>query len=212
MMANINAFALGAKMVNARARIYLRWSTLKGGERPEEFFAANDVRYISGQDMIVPGEASRHFGLYRSDAWDPFNLAMPIWHWGKFYELMIRSIMNGSWKHDDVGATKGLNYWWGMSAGIIDVICSGNLPIGTVRLVDLLKSTICNGDFNPFSGALYSQKGAVQQDTDRVLTPEEIITMDWLAENVDGFIPTIDQLIDAARPVVLLQGVDSPET
>ena len=36
--------------------------------------------------------------------------------------------------------------------------------------------------------------------------------MDWLAENVDGFIPTIDQLIDAARPVVLLQGVDSPET
>ena len=78
--------------------------------------------------------------------------------------------------------------------------------------MDLLKSTICNGDFNPFSGALYSQKGAVQQDTDRVLTPEEIITMDWLAENVDGFIPTIDQLIDAARPVVLLQGVDSPET
>ncbi len=212
MMANINAFALGAKMVNARAKVYLEWSTLKKEYTPEEFFEKNDVRYISGRDMITPGEASRHFGVYRSDAWSPFNLAMPVWHWGKFYEQMIRNIMNGSWKYDAVSdATKGLNYWWGMSAGIIDVICSNNLPIGTKRLVDLLKTTICKGDFNPFSGVLYSQDGVVQQDMDRVLPPEEIITMDWLAENVIGIIPKMEDLVDTAKPVVLLQGVDSPE-
>ena len=28
-IANINAFALGAKMVNPRAQVYLEWSTLK---------------------------------------------------------------------------------------------------------------------------------------------------------------------------------------
>lgn len=211
MTANINAFALGAKMVNPRAKIFLEWSTLKDHDVMEAF-KQNEVHYISGQDMIIPGEASRHFGLYRADEESPLNLAMPIWHWGKFYEKMIRNIMDGSFKYDNATAnTKGLNYWWGMSAGIIDVICSKHLPIGTARLVDLLKQTICQGDFNPFSGVLYSQKGLVQKDADKVMSPEEIVTMDWLAENVIGFIPKMDDLIEKAKPVVKLQGIDNPE-
>ena len=211
MTANINAFALGAKMVNPRAKIFLEWSTLKDHDVMESF-RQNEVHYISGQDMIIPGEASRHFGLYRADEESPLNLAMPIWHWGKFYEKMIRNIMDGSFKYDNATAnTKGLNYWWGMSAGIIDVICSKHLPIGTARLVDLLKQTICQGDFNPFSGVLYSQKGLVQKDADKVMSPEEIVTMDWLAENVIGFIPKMDDLIEKAKPVVKLQGIDNPE-
>lgn len=211
MTANINAFALGAKMVNPRAKIYLEWSTLKD-HNVTESFAKNEVHYISGQDMIIPGEASRHFGLFRDSDDAPLNLAMPIWHWGKFYEQMIRNIMDGSWKYDDTSdSTKGLNYWWGMSAGIIDVICSKHLPIGTMRLVNLLKQTICKGDFNPFSGILYSQEGVVQKSANKVMSPEEIIRMDWLAENVIGYIPKMDDLIDKAKPVVLLQGIDNPE-
>lgn len=211
MTANINAFALGAKMVNPRAKIFLEWSTLKDHDVMEAF-KQNEVHYISGQDMTIPGESSRHFGLYRADEESPLNLAMPIWHWGKFYEKMIRNIMDGSFKYDNATAnTKGLNYWWGMSAGIIDVICSKHLPIGTARLVDLLKHTICQGDFNPFSGVLYSQKGLVQKDADKIMSPEEIITMDWLAENVIGFIPKMDDLIEKAKPVVKLQGIDKQE-
>ena len=95
-----------------------------------------------------------------------------------------------------------------MSAGIVDVFCSHNLPIGTVRLIDLLKNTICRDDFEPFSGVLYSQKGVVQMDANRVLSPEEIIEMDWLAENVIGSIPEPEELIDKAKPVVDLQGID----
>lgn len=211
MTANINAFALGAKMVNPRARIYLEWSTLKDHD-PAGTFAENDVHFISGQDMIIPDEASRQFGLYRNDDQTPQNLAMPVWHWGKFYEQMIRNIMDGSWKYDDsADPTKGLNYWWGMSADIIDVICSQQLPIGTTRLITLLKQTICRGDFNPFTGILYSQDGIVQDDNEKVMSPEEIIRMDWLAENVVGFIPKMEDLVDKALPVVLLQGIDSPE-
>ena len=154
MTANINAFALGAKMVNPRAKVYLEWSTLKDHDVAKSF-AENEVHYISGQDMTIPGEPSRHFGLYRDSEDMPLNLAMPIWHWGKFYEQMIRNIMNGAWKIDDTSdSTKGLNYWWGMSAGIIDVICSQHLPIGTARLVDLLKKSICEMNYNPFSGVL----------------------------------------------------------
>lgn len=204
--ANINAFALGAKMVNPRAKVYLEWSTLKDHDA-SKIFSENKIKLISGRDMIVPGSENREFGLYHAASDRPWNMAMPVWHWGVFYERMIRQIMSGVWKYDDASdETKGLNYWWGMSAGIVDVICSHHLPIGTVRLVELLKNTISNGDFNPFSGVLYSQQGLVQKE-DESLSPEEIATMDWLAENVIGFIPEKDYLVENAKPVVSLQGV-----
>lgn len=207
-IANINAFALGAKMINPRAEVYLDWSSRKG------FDIAENIRQIrpscvSGKDMVIPEEASRYFGIYHLDDNRPRNLAMPLWHWGKFYEQLIRTIMDGTWKYDDKpSSAKAINYWWGMSAGVADVICSQNLPIGTKRLVELLKDTICSGEFNPFSGILYSQTGMVQGDPGRSLTPEEIVKMDWLAENVIGSIPTEEEIEEESRPVLQQQGIE----
>ena len=206
-IANINAFALGAKIVNPRAQVYLEWSTMKDSDIQEKLLQTQ-ASCISGKDMVIPEEASRYFGIYHLENGQPRNLAMPLWHWGKFYEQLIRTVMDGKWKNDDKSTSvKAINYWWGMSAGVVDVICSQNLPIGTKRLVELLKQTISSGEFNPFSGILYSQDGVVQSDPARSLTPEEIVTMDWLAENVIGTIPKKEDLKEQARPVVLAQGV-----
>ncbi len=206
-IAQINAFALGAKMVNPRAKIYLEWTKIKDHD-PFERFHNEGITCISGRDMITPKEASRHFGLYYEEGDYPVNIAMPVWHWGNFYEKLIRKLMKGSWKDDEISdATRGLNYWWGMSSGAIDVICSDHLPIGTARLIELLKKTIMSGDFNPFEGILYSQKGLVHKKEDGAMTPEEIVTMDWLAENVIGYIPQMDELIDQAKPVMSTQGL-----
>lgn len=208
-IANINAFALGAKMINPRAKVYLEWSTLKKRDDILEKFNKNEISIVSSKDMVIPEDASRYFGLYRLDGYTPHSLAMPIWHWGKFYEQLIRTIMDGTWKYDDnSSATKAINYWWGMSSQAIDVICSQNLPIGTKRLVELLKETIGRGEFNPFSGPLYSQTGVIQEDKNRSLTPEEIIRMDWLAENVIGSIPVMEELEEAAQPVTEQSGVE----
>lgn len=207
-IANINAFALGAKMINPRAKVYLEWPCTKNCDIDG---AIDRIKpsCISGKDMVIPDVGSRYFGIYHMIDGEPHNLAMPILHWGKFYEQLIRALMDGTWKYDDNPSDKkAINYWWGMSAGVVDVICSRNLPIGTQRLVDLLKNTICRGEFNPFSGVLYSQEGLVQNDPYRTLTPEEIVTMDWLAENIIGHIPTPDELLENALPVVSQQGID----
>ena len=87
------------------------------------------------------------------------------------------------------------------------MVCSRHLPIGTRRLVELLKHTISAEEFNPFSGILYSQNGVVQDDPDRVMLPEEIMTMDWLAENVIGSIPKKEELKEQAEPVIKQQGI-----
>lgn len=210
-IANINAFALGAKMVNPRAKIYLEWSTLKDVDlgRTMENVQKKGVTVVSGKDMVIPEETSRYFGLYHLENGEPHNIAMPLWHWGKFYEQLIRTIMDGTWKYDDNYETKAINYWWGLSAGVVDVIHSQNLPIGTRRLIQLLKDNITRGEFNPFSGVLYSQDGMVQSDPNKALSPEEIITMDWLAENVVGSIPTRKELTDQAKPVTQQSGLEN---
>lgn len=206
-IANINAFALGAKMINPRARVYLEWSAKKE-IGIEEKIREMTSSCISGRDMVIPEEASRFFGIYHMAEGRPRNLAMPLWHWGKFYEQLIWAILEGTWKYDDnPSVTKAINYWWGMSEGVIDVICSEYLPIGTKRLVELLKATICSEVFNPFSGILYSQTGTVIADPNQSLSPEEIMKMDWLAENVIGDIPGQEELKEQAAPVVKQQGI-----
>lgn len=207
-IANINAFALGAKMVNPRAKVYLEWGCVKD-RNYNEVYASKGVNIISGLDFLPVDATHRHFGLYRTTDKSYCNLAMPVWHWGKFYEKLIRNIMSGTFKSDEAATEKGLNYWWGMSAEIIEVFCSHNLPIGTARLTELLKNTICSGDFNPFSGVLYSQDGVVQKDPNGVLSPEEIIRMEWLAENVVGSIPKSEDLVEEAQAVVLQSGIEN---
>ncbi|MEF9955343.1 MAG: BMP family ABC transporter substrate-binding protein [Clostridium sp.] len=214
MTANINAFALGAHLVNPRADIFLKWSTVKNDD-VIEYFKKHNISYISSQDMIIPQYASRQYGLYRLDEHDngtsPFNAATPLWNWGKFYEKIIRSIMSGSWDGDDsADGTRALNYWWGLSSGVVDMIYSQNLSPGTKRLVAFMRRGIESGSFHPFSGILYSQDGIVQTDENHTLAPEEIITMDWLAANVIGSIPEFDTLTDAAKHVVLLSGIKKP--
>lgn len=205
-VANINAFALGAKFVNPRAKIYLEWSAVKNSDI-EASFKEKDIRYISDQDMITPQCSSRRFGLYNDEGiGNRQNIAMPIWHWGVFYEKLIQSIISGSWKNEDDN-DKALNYWWGMSAGVIDLICSGKVPKETIRMVELFKKMICSGEFEPFSDELYDQNRRLRNKKGSRLSPEDIITMDWLLDNVVGEIPKASQLEDSARAIVMNQGI-----
>ena len=206
-ISHINAFALGAKMVNPRAQVHLDWRCIKDNDVMKNIETVGSS-CVSSRDMVFPDEDAKYFGIYYMDEGKLRNLAMPLMHWGAFYEKLVRGIMDGSWAYDDSPEGKAINYWWGMSAGVIDVICSRNLPIGTKRLIELIKSTMMSGEFNPFSGVLYSQNGIVQNDPKHILTPEEIVEMDWLAENIIGHIPTKEELLDSAIPVYLQQGIE----
>ena len=207
-IANINAFALVAKLVNPRAKVYLEWSAKKDVDAVKNL-REQGVTMISGKDMVTPEEASRYFGLYSLENDWPKSLAMPVWHWGKFYEQLIRTIMEGKWKYDDNPSDKkAINYWWGLSSGVAEIICSKNLPIGTRRLVELLKNNIKNGTFDPFAGELHSQTGVIQNEPDKNLSPEEVATMEWLAENVIGDIPKQYELKEQSESVLLQQGLE----
>ncbi len=207
MIANINAFALGANCVNPRAKVYLEWSTKKDYDL-DKFLDENDIHYVSNQDMITPNAASREFGLYKHENGEAINLVMPLWNWGIFYERMLQSIMAGAYQSEGEAEARALNYWWGMSAGVIDLICSKHVPIGVQRLVDHIKYDITVNDIYPFFGEIHSQEGVLRNKENEIMRPEDIMKMDWLAENVIGDIPSASELIEGAQSIVELKGVE----
>ena len=210
-LANINAFAMGARMINPYVKVCLEWSRTRESNPALKLKEAG-ITYISGEEMITPDKASREYGLYvkREDG-TLENLAAPIWHWGKFYERIVKSVCLGGGELSSLKGKKAVNYWWGMSAEVVDVIYSQNLPHGIHRLIDFLKNSIRAGSFHPFDGLIYSQNGKVQCQDGEALTAEEIISMDWLAENVVGVIPEYKDLTQEAQTLVRLQGVKEDE-
>lgn len=205
--ASINAFALGVRMVRPQARIYLEWSCVKDN-RIEEYFNARHISYVSGQDLLTPARGSRQFGLYDVRGGSIKNVAMAVWDWGKFYERIVRSILNGAWKKGaGQSADKSINYFWGLSSEMIDVICSKHVPAGTRQLMELVKREISAGTFHPFSGEIRSQDGTLRNEKDSVMPEQQIGSMDWLLDNVCGTFPAIDTLTEEAKRIVKLQGV-----
>ena len=207
--ADINAFALGVQMTNPEAKVYLEWSMLKDHNAFEEFRKKN-VTLVSGRDLNATLIAGKELGLYKigKTEEDRMNLAMPVRHWGKLYEEIIRSVMRGGYKNDDnVFGDQALNYFWGMSSGAVDVIYSRNLEAGQIRLLRSLRSGIQSMAVSPFTGPIYSQDGSLRCADGDIITPEAAVNIDWLADNIDGYIPSLEEMREDAVELVRIQGI-----
>lgn len=203
--ANINAFALGAAMVNPRAKILLEWSKTIHHNSHAHLGDAS-ISYISARDMLKGNDESlRRVGLYYSNHNTITNLALSFSSWGKLYEKIIRTYLNG-WKKE-ASDTRPINYWWGMDADVIQLIYSRSLPSGTVQLLELLQNDIRSGSFHPFSSQIRTQDGTSLDFRHHPMTPNDIITMNWLADNVTGRIPTYEELLPEAQALVRVQGL-----
>ncbi|MCR5212962.1 MAG: BMP family ABC transporter substrate-binding protein [Eubacterium sp.] len=209
--ANINAFAIGARMMNPRVKVYLKWTTLKTTEHRDEIyhsFYEEGIDYVSDQDMITPRKASRKFGMYRLTDGDPENIIMTVYNWGQLYEKIINIIMKGNWGSTDAESeSKPINYWWGLSSGVVDVILSEKIPYDLKRLVLKMRDMIINDEFSPFGGRIISQDGSLRSQDGVNLDIEDIIKMNWLVDNVIGSIPGLDELKDQAKQIVELKGI-----
>lgn len=136
------------------------------------------------------------------------NLAAAVNQWGVYYEQILRKLIDGSLdarKNNAKG--KAVNYWWGMSAGVVDIILSDNLPYASRKAVQTLRRLIISGITNPFEGEIHTQNGILQGPDSPALTDKEIITMDWLCDNVIGDIPDTWELDDSIQQTVKVSGV-----
>ena len=204
-ISSINAFAIGAKMVNPYCKVKVCWTN--EWNSPIKYVNAGNKLILSGADIIsnqyiqTPRSETKKFGIYSMLSTIDKNthlpdkyIAAPIWHWGIFYEKILNNILNDSIKNiTDLfnNNPKLINFWWGMDSGVIDIFCSKrHLPQGTEKLVYLMKKMIINGEYHPFTGKIYDTKGDLKVQKNEIASIKQIFNMDWFVDIVE-----IDSLI-----------------
>ncbi len=206
--ASINAFALGAQMTNPRAQIELRWSCVAG--TPQADLLADGIRVLSNRD--APSQSKMYldfcnYGTYlMSDRGELIPLGAPTWIWGKFYEFVIRSIFAGGWKREK-GESTALNYWLGMDSGVIDVSLSDKLPVGVRQMAQILRKGLSDGTIDPFFRRVVAQDGTVKNDGTHHFSPEYLLHMDYLCDNIIGSIPEFEDILPISQGMVRNLGV-----
>jgi basic membrane protein A len=112
-------------------------------------------------------------------------LTSPIWHWDVYYTRVVKEIMAGTWK--------STQYWGGWQDGLVDLA-----PIGAMVPDDVKKmaedeiAKFKSGSetiFTVFSGPLKDQSGAEKVAAGKSMTDQELLSMDWLVDGVEGTIP-----------------------
>lgn len=207
-IAGINAFALGARMVNPRARVSLEWSSVGGRHAAMERLKKNGVKLISSMDNARLYEPGQALGLSYFDGDDMKLIAAPIWNWGVYYEGLLRQVFNGTLQAEYESSSKAINYYWGMSAGVVDVMLTGEVPESVKRLVGYLKAGISRWIVDPFIGPIHVQGGGVIGEPGRPFDMEDIASMDYLVENVEGRIPVYEELSETGKATVESVGVE----
>ena len=204
----INAFAIGARMVNPQVKVYLNWTSLKSYDRNEPFHDP-EIQVICNRDLTAPNHSSRESGLYIRENGENRSMATLLPRWGIFYRHVMEQMLKGVFDDASETASTSQSYWWGIASDTLDLAFSKRFPASCARLIRLMQSQFRDQSFTPFEGELKDQNGVLRCAMDQRLTPAEILCMDYLADCVTGSLPTEDEVVPAARGLMLTQGIGS---
>lgn len=207
-IADINAFAIGAMMVRPDVKVYLDWSTSKHATN-QEFPVDIDLLYIAGQDFDTRLRKGKSFGLFDVRTGQFARLSTVNQKWDVFYTRIIASILNHTYQMDAISQnTNSINYWLGLSNGLMDVHFSDVLPDQTRRLIRRIRDDITEERFFIFDGLGNRKDGYSGHNP---LDMEEICRMDWFVSSIVGILPDPDDLTEYAKNLVRIHGVELEE-
>ena len=207
-IAGVNAFALGAQMANPRAKVFLEWAAVKGAKEAAISLNQQHIHIISSQDTARYQQDDRHsFGLSHIGHDKTDLLAVPVWKWGVYYERILRGMLESILQSDYAGSSRALNYYWGMSAGVVDLEYAPALPLASRRYAAFFRESLIHNVGTPFLTPFYTQSGEIIGARQHALSLEQIIRMDYLVDNVVGSIPTYDELTPIGKMTVEMMGI-----
>ena len=210
-IAEVNAFALGAALVDSHATVRLVWLSTEGGSWKQELADAG-VDVIAGLNYPDPANPDEPYGLYLPGE-DGRRIATPVYDWTRHYKLIVDAVRTGAWTADERDLRgRPVNHWWGIAEGVIGLTLEEGVPLGTQRLADLLIRAVREGTAHPFDGILITQRGVVKNDMPTSITIDQIASMNWLDGNVEGRLPKSWEISAMSQGTVDAAGVITPET
>jgi len=193
VLQGINAFTLGMRSVDPKARVKVVWLDA-WFDPPKERDAAmtlfnQDVDVIafhtgSTAVMAAAQERGKLAIAYHSDMRKvaPDAQVVAVTHqWGGYYTERARAVLDGTWKSGNV--------WGGVKEGMIRVGGFGpKVPQAVQDEVQARQQDIATGKVKPFQAAadVRDNEGRVVIPKGQNLSDEQILNMNWLVEGVQG--------------------------
>ncbi|HET8522487.1 MAG TPA: BMP family ABC transporter substrate-binding protein, partial [Thermomicrobiales bacterium] len=192
-----NAFTLGVRHANPEATVKVVWTNT--WYDPQKERQAAEALLDGGADVIgqhqdtagpmQAAEAAGKYGVGYDADMAPLApkavLTCPIWHWGVYYTDTVKKMIAGEWKSNQ--------YWGGWQDGIVGLSPIGPMVPDDVRTMaeDEAKKFEAGDEtvFTIFTGPLKDNKGKDRVKEGVAMTGDEILTMNWFVEGVEGEIP-----------------------
>ena len=175
----INAFALGVQSVNPDAQVYVKyissWFDPTLEKQTAVALLALDCDVIAQHvDTAMPqvaAEEAGKFGVgYNTDmtpAAPAAHLTAPIWHWSSVYTAQVQDVVNGTWVPE--------NYFLGLQEGMVDLSpLSDNVAEGTAEKIEEARARILSGEWDVFTGPIYSNTGELVVAEGEALADQDI--------------------------------------
>lgn len=194
---HINAFALGAQVMNPKAKVRLLW-TNSWFSPPKETAAAKNL-IAAGVDVLGQNVDSPAAGVvaeakkvpwvgYDSDArksaptqW----LTAATYNWGPYYVKRVKAAIAGTWK---------AGFYYGtIKDGFTSLAPYGpKVTAKTKAAIAAKRKAIVSGKFNVFTGPIRDQKGKIVVPAGKTLKVlPDLYSMQWLAKGVVGKVSTV---------------------
>jgi simple sugar transport system substrate-binding protein len=110
------------------------------------------------------------------------QLTATTMQWGAYYTKTAKEVLNGTWKSADV--------WGGIKAGMIALApLNPAIPAPVKALVAGRTREIVSGKLLPFTGPLIDNTGATRVPAGKSMTDDQIQSMDFFVEGVQGELP-----------------------
>src|SRR5215210_4068669 len=194
----INAFTLGVREANPEATVQVVWTNTWYDPAKER--AAAEALLDGGADVIAqhqdtvgPQQAAEDRGLYgvgynadMAPLAPKAVLTSAIWNWAPYYIDIVQSVMDGTWKSEQ--------YWGGWQDGVVDMAPIADFVPDDIRASIEEEITRFKSDdetiYTIFTGPIADQSGEIRVPEGQSMTDEELLSMNWFVEGVQGDIPS----------------------
>jgi len=187
----INAFTLGVREVNPEATVQVVWTNtwydpVKEREAAQALLDEGVDMIAQHQDTTEPQKAAKEAGVlsigYDSDMAQFVGdtvLTSPVWNWGTYYVDTIQEILDDTWEPHQ--------FWGGLESDVVKLAdLSPKVPDDVAEKVDEERSRIIDTEWDVFCGPINGQDGSEMVAEGECMKDEEMLSMDWFVEGVEG--------------------------
>jgi len=191
---NIDAYTLGAQSVNPKAKTKVIW--VNTWYDPAKERQAAETLIAQGADMLCQNtdspaivQVAQEKGIY-AFGWDSdmkkfapkSQLTANTNNWGVYYIDTVKKVLDGTWKPQVVK--------WGLKEGLVVMApLNSAVPPAAAKVFDEKRKALIDGKLTPFQGPVKDQSGAIKVPAGSTMPLEELMSLNWYVEGVEGSIP-----------------------